>query len=246
MFNNLVFTPTTRNAKTGPMLTVSVAVDALAASCSGCTLAPKKEGGNGQCYARNATPEFALMGMMKAEAAGRGAPRRGLLGLEYSLTVARAMGSRMCRITAIGDIVQATTVAEAVELQQRLKLGGFGIIGYTHFWRDNNAGVWRDVLMASCETAEDAMMANAMGWRAAVHVAHDRLVTHGRSEKDGDRTRVVCPAQVAPGKVTCVTCRLCSGTTGPNIAFLDHSKGLRLNDMRAKQAEKRRSHAESR
>lgn len=92
---------------------------------------------------------------------------------------------------------------------------------YTHRWRQvvEDREHWQALTMASCDSAEEADEARALGWRTfRARLATDPL-------RPGER---VCPsAEEAPthGRVTCRDCKLCDGVRGrpvPDVAIIVH------------------------
>lgn len=78
--------------------------------------------------------------------------------------------------------------------------------GYTHAWRDCD---WRfaEFTMASVEWAQDALAAQAKGWRTfRAKPPESRLLA----------TEIMCPAQTKG--TTCVECGLCNGQKGRSAA----------------------------
>lgn len=81
---------------------------------------------------------------------------------------------------------------------------------YTHAWRTVGRASWGSVsVLASCETAADALAAMARGYAAALVVpAFDGPKTYTLADGAGGEVRVVpCPFQTKG--VQCVKCRLC-------------------------------------
>jgi len=77
--------------------------------------------------------------------------------------------------------------------------------GYTHQWRTCDRRYAR-VCMASCETVEDRRAAKALGYRTfRVRLPEEAL----------DEGEFVCPASEEAGhRLTCETCKACSGAKG--------------------------------
>jgi hypothetical protein len=126
----------------------------------------------------------------------------------------------MFRLTAIGDIGRIGVEA-ADRIVSEIWTAGLAIVGYTHHWREPSvADAWKGRLMASADTVQDADRAVSEGWRASVVLPIDApRVSH---TPDGHKI-VVCPAILAPKKVTCNTCRLCDASKpGPVIGFPAH------------------------
>jgi hypothetical protein len=78
--------------------------------------------------------------------------------------------------------------------------------------------------MASTDTLEDADEAIARGWKVATVLPSDH--NERTWTTPGGNKGIVCPAMMAPGKVTCNSCRLCDPSkAGPHIGFPDHGPG---------------------
>ena len=81
---------------------------------------------------------------------------------------------------------------------------GSGHTGYTHEWRNGENWRFRRLLMASCETFDQANQAQANGWRTF------------RSRKPGEPLaagEIECPASELAGKrLTCAECGACNGS----------------------------------
>lgn len=92
--------------------------------------------------------------------------------------------------------------------------------GYTHQWAV--FPWWRSRLMASVESVADATIAHKLGWRTF------RL---GLSKQPGEMT---CPASEEEGKrLTCVECKACNGSKGPNdqrvsVVIAPHGNSKRI------------------
>ena len=90
--------------------------------------------------------------------------------------------------------------------------------GYTHQWRD--CPDISDLCMASCETHDDVLDAQALGYRTF------RVMPKG---EDPTRQELVCPSSAEMGRrVTCADCGLCAGAMRhkprvvPGIAITVH------------------------
>jgi hypothetical protein len=124
----------------------------------------------------------------------------------------------MIRVSDIGDPSSCSDeqITEIKTLAQRARLA---LVGYTHKWRTDPR--WKGLLMASCETLEAADQARAAGWKAATF-----LPTPTTTHTPAGHRIIQCPAEKAPGKVTCNNCRLCDGSRpGPVIGFTPHGNG---------------------
>ena len=101
-----------------------------------------------------------------------------------------------------------------------------GRTGYTHQWE--SAAWLRPYVMASCDSAADAVRAVAAGWR------YFRVAAFGNTVKTANE--ISCPAAAEAGKkTTCDRCLLCSGTTATDrrksIVIQDHSVIARSNPL---------------
>lgn len=243
--SELVLTyPMTENRKTGNVPTVAVGTpEARRASCDGCPLRPKVEGGDGRCYARGASGrvEMGLNNGHKAEAQGRRVSYlRGRNGYVAALE-ARALSARIVRFGASGDpaiwpmALWAVLRAEAVARE-------LVPIGYTHQWRKPEAAHLRGQLMASCDTEQDVQDALAAGWFPALIVPIDHAGRAFDLSAIGARG-VVCPAQQPGSTVTCNTCRLCDGRVRGRVVvcFRDHSAASRARHLAKQRAAKNKA-----
>lgn len=91
------------------------------------------------------------------------------------------------------------------------------IWSYTHAWRTLTPGMFRFVVNASCETIEDVLEAQALGWQTVI--VDDGSIT---GSKIDDRNVISCPAETRD--VTCDDCRACGADTRtrPVISFNIH------------------------
>lgn len=73
--------------------------------------------------------------------------------------------------------------------------------GYTHAWRYCDQQ-YAEILMASCDTAEEGYQARAMGWR-----------TFRVKQEDEERFQweASCPASKENSKIQCIDCGACNG-----------------------------------
>lgn len=78
------------------------------------------------------------------------------------------------------------------------------ITGYTHAWKYCNP-LHKHYCMASCDTEEEALHAQSMGWRTfRVTESLDNLLTK----------EVICPASDEAGKkLQCIQCGACDGVS---------------------------------
>lgn len=96
-----------------------------------------------------------------------------------------------------------------------------GRTGYTHQWATIGRRVpeWARYVMASCDSAAEAMLAWGLGWRTfRVHRRDDAAPIRPRAE-------VECVAE-SHGR-TCAECRLCFGShpSAPSIRIAAHGAG---------------------
>jgi hypothetical protein len=105
---------------------------------------------------------------------------------------------RMVRLGAYGD--PAALPIRAVASVLRVAKGW---TGYTHQWRQRRFARWQRYVMASCESTEGAIEAQARGWRTfRVRPANAPALA----------TEIVCPAAEEAGKrITCERCGACNG-----------------------------------
>lgn len=206
----------TVNAKTGPMLQAWLfrpelpPMDAKRqnlddAVCGDCALRGR-DGVDSACYV---TPWQGPHNVYKAYRAG-----------SYPVVTGADMRTLVAgwnvRITAYGD-----PAAVPFEIWQNLLTTAAGWVGYTHQWRRADPRL-RWVVMASCDSVNDALVAQAQGWRTfRIRRPREPLVqwTSG--------LEVVCPASEAGGhRVTCEDCQLCRGRSRParSIAIVVHGK----------------------
>lgn len=208
---NVLFTAQSKNSKTGNVPTAWVGESKEEAwnSCEGCSLR-----GNG-CYAWRGSVQLGFLNVARANR--NGADK----SLEFALEN-RHKDAKMFRLTAIGDIGRCGDEI-AASILSKIDEAGLEPVGYTHHWREENvAETWKGVLMASCETEDDADLAVSQGWRATMIV--DESVNQSFYTKAGNKV-VICPAQTKKG-ITCNDCRLCNGKkkAAPIIAFQVHGK----------------------
>ena len=88
--------------------------------------------------------------------------------------------------------------------------------GYTHQWNKRIGAGLKGLCMASADSEQDVVDANARGWRTFRVRKHDAPVL---------ATESICPASKEGGQRTqCDTCGLCKGATiaAANIVIADH------------------------
>jgi hypothetical protein len=185
------------NRKTGniPQQFVGRTLEESRASCVGCALF------DSVCYAQHGTPALGHASAIRAAKRGR----------NYSLETAlqnRHPNARAVRLGANGD-PSALGRREYTRVYRTIRNAGLGIRSYTHFWASR--GSWlRGRALASTETLRDALMAVKLGWRTALVIDSRLTRTQLDHLREAFGIRAAnCPAQVAPGSVTCNDCRLC-------------------------------------
>lgn len=112
----------------------------------------------------------------------------------------RIAENRMVRLGTYGD-----PAAVPVEVWRSLLQGAAGHTGYTHQWRDPRVARLREFCMASADTPDEALAAQAKGWRTF----RVGLPSHPTKQNN----EALCPASAEAGKkLTCAQCRACDGT----------------------------------
>lgn len=211
----VLLVPDSGNAKTGPMWqTYIVRADitplaAIKATDTGatCGTCPLQQNG---CYAERMQGLISLGRTMEA----RGYP---VVTLDDATQALAASGSAL-RIGAYGDPAAVPSYVWA----NLTKAAPTGWTGYTHQWRTCDPELRRYV-MASCDTADDADDAQALGWRTF----RIRQVWASGNIEGQRENEVVCPASHERDLTTCEACRLCDGlgrgSNRRNVAIIDHS-----------------------
>jgi hypothetical protein len=76
--------------------------------------------------------------------------------------------------------------------------------GYTHQWKKRHASRYKSFLMASVDTAEQAVLAKKKGWR------YFRVKSSGQDKLPNE---IVCPASAEQNhRLTCRDCQACDGS----------------------------------
>lgn len=213
----VLLVPDSGNVKTGPMWQTYIIrsdvkpLDAIKAreTQATCGTCPLQQAG---CCAERSKGLISIGNFMT----GKGYP-------EITLALAAAeidASNAALRIGAYGDPAAVPTHVWAV-LAHASK-GKY--TGYTHQWRAC-APELRAFVMASCDTAEDADDAQALGWRTfrirQVSANDTGAVEPARANE------IVCPASQERDLTTCNACRMCDGlgksATRRNVAIIDHS-----------------------
>jgi hypothetical protein len=185
-------------------------------SCKGCAQLTTKN-----CYAWFGTMSWSLAHIQRAL---KGDPQK------YSFLNAMAdrdPGARMVRMGAIGDPARASfrDLQHSYELAKQL---GLAFVGYTHFHQEKGNHRLKKMLMASCDSVEQADAAVKKGWRATAVVPYN--FQGKRFTTPAGHTAVICPAQSLPEEITCNDCLLCDAsrqTPFQIIAFRDHGPKVR-------------------
>lgn len=115
---------------------------------------------------------------------------------------------RVIRFGAYGDPTHLPySLAKEISEQSQ------GWTGYTHQWRNPLLQSWRNLVMASVETEEQATEAQSMGWRTF------------RIGKTKTKTEIQCP-NTTHG-VQCADCKLCRGSSikAKSIVIQAHGTG---------------------
>jgi hypothetical protein len=141
----------------------------------------------------------------------------------------RVFGGRAVRFGAYGEpvLIPLPMVSAIVPLARKRT-------GYTHQWRKAEYQVYREFLMASCDSPADYALAHSMGWRTF----RGRAVGEALLPNE-----ITCPAADEAGKRTqCDRCGLCDGSRGSadarkSIVILVHGIGaknfIKLGDIAA-------------
>ena len=126
------------------------------------------------------------------------------------------------RIGTYGD-----GAAAPVSIWQKLTRYTDGHVGYSHQWQRQGFDhvAWSPLVMASCDTIEEAALANLYGMRVfRVSIGLD-IQPH----------EISCPASKEAGqRTTCDNCKLCGGTSknAKDIVIADHARGSQSRVIR--------------
>lgn len=129
--------------------------------------------------------------------------------------IAQALKGKRLRLGTYGD-----PAAAPVHVWRALVALTAGHVGYSHQWQSDRfaVGAWRDLVMASADSEEEALQARALGMRYF-------RVSIGIDKKPQE---VTCPASKEGGqRTTCAECMLCGGTSknARSIVIADHAAG---------------------
>jgi len=187
-----LWTVSKSNAKTGviPTQYVGATREESWETCQGCSLRPDADGG---CYAWGGNSVRGANSVQKATANGRASDLASVLERT-------PRSAKVVRFGAIGDpsrVDRAGLYADAKLARE----SGFKVLGYTHHWRrEPHNGRLKEVLLASCETLEQATEAQAKGWLVSVA---------GPESVPG---MVTCPNYARP-EIQCNRCGMCDVPT---------------------------------
>ena len=175
------FSSPSDNRKTGDMIQVWILVkscDPVEAIkqgldrliCGDCRHRGDGRGGGRSCYV---IPSHAPLGIWKAWKAGS----------YFPLPSVSVFAGRRVRFGAYGDPTH-------LPLSLALAIAGAssGWTGYTHQWRRPSFQAWRQILMASVDTAAELLIARSRGWstfRVTPDLDHHSFETLCASERNG-------------------------------------------------------------
>lgn len=99
--------------------------------------------------------------------------------------------------------------------------------GYTHRWKLKENQDYKDICMASVDSASEAEKASNMGWRYF-------FVGSDLSEMDKSKYEFLCPASVEAGKrLSCEQCgACCGGKSKANVFIPVHGSAWKVNRMK--------------
>jgi hypothetical protein len=175
------------NRATGACTAVAIVSECRSAMCGDC---PRKSGG---CYAHRGHQPYVY------------ARSAGVAEASYFAALHMTFG-RVLRLGCIGD--PAAIPREALE---PVCCAARRVLGYTHGWRRESALWLREWAMASTESAEETVEANARGFAAF------EVVPRGQAYV-GNGTQ--CRKQAEPGR-DCASCLWCNGR-GRNVWIYEH------------------------
>ena len=206
-----VATHPTTNSKTGDMIQVWI----LGTQDTPLTLS--RQGRDsvvcGQCPKRHSLQGDCYVNIWQAPQAVYHAWRNGVYG---TLRTFQADGRHKrvpIRWGAYGDPAFIPYV-----LLARLSDQSIGWTGYTHQWQQPHALRYARYLMASCDTPEQAELAQSQGWRTF-------RTRYAGSPLTGE---ITCPASLEAGhKTDCSRCQLCDGNSSVST-FVDPRKSITI------------------
>jgi hypothetical protein len=216
-------TLTSKNAKTGDMITLWITADHGAPSKAACGNCAQLDNG---CYAQQGTPSMACRSSLRAIRRWQAGADNGTMD-GRALTLAQwrlVLGHAILRNAGWGD-----SSALPAGIVSRLHTAAASVRAYTH---DPSQVLARSML--SVESAAAYAAGVAAGHRVAAVVPADTGKVGGMPVPAG---AVVCPAISTAGKVGCDRCTLCSGSdrpTAPHVLFPAHGPGWRKADAIAR------------
>lgn len=188
----------------------AVKTGADSAICGSCALRGDGTGANRSCYV---TVFQAPLVVWKAA-------QRGLYPVLSPADAADVVSGKVVRLGSYGD-----PAAVPVSVWNTLVARVSGHTGYTHQWMRHNAGELRHLVMASCDTEDEARFARGMGWRTFRVMRSNETVTKP--------AEIACPASKEAGaKTSCALCKACGGTSAKakvSIAILAHGAAGKVN-----------------
>ena len=138
----------------------------------------------------------------------------------------KLLAGRMVRAGAYGD-----PAAIPIDVWTALLALVTALTGYSHQWRTASPSFARYV-MASCDTVQDAIDAQALGYRTFRVTALD-------SRQDKQAREVICPASKEAGhKTSCASCLACGGKSAKaraNIVIQVHGMASKINAYKSNQ-----------
>ena len=182
------------NSKTGPMLQtyimrsdmpphVAIKEGKDTAVCGSCVFRGKESGGNGGCYVLTFQGPHTVWNQWKEGKAD---------------LLPRLPKRHVLRVGAYGE-----PVAVPFDVWKPL-LDRFSNTGYTERWDLPGNQVWKDYIMASVQSQEEADRAHAMGWRT--------FFVTPKGDDVKRKSTIVCPASKERGQlVQCIDCMQCGG-----------------------------------
>lgn len=101
-----------------------------------------------------------------------------------------------------GNLPNVEYIDAIVWACQQLDNAGIKSLGYTHGWHLPELQALKQWFMASCDTKEEVLQAQEMGWMTALVIGDNTDVSGLKIGK--------CPNQLTKGKIKCDECMLCS------------------------------------
>lgn len=198
------------NRKTGDMIQIWILVKAVSPTeairtgldrliCGSCIHRGDGHGGERSCYVNVGQVPLGIWRAWKA-------------GAYLPLPSVSVFAGRRVRFGAYGDPTW-------IPLSLALAIAGAssGWTGYTHQWRKPSLQGWKQLLMASVDTAAELLIARSMGWstfRVTPNLDHHSIETLCASDRVG---------------TPCIDCQACAGArSGIRSVFIPaHGTGAR-------------------